>query len=193
MVGNLQRGRAMIGLVRANDGRVFQVRQGNYVGQNFGVVTNVADGETTLKELFQDGAGDWAERQTNHAAGTEQRNERQQDSTTACHPRGEQASFLAVALPLSVRRRCGRRSGANVIEDVAVAKRRGWPATTMTFAMKEALAAPPTVSRDCHATAPRSFSTSQHHEPTGATGAVTDSTSCAATTSSRHKAGTRRG
>ncbi len=64
MVGNLQRGRAMIGLVRANDGRVFQVRQGNYVGQNFGVVTSVADGEITLKELFQDGAGDWAERQT---------------------------------------------------------------------------------------------------------------------------------
>lgn len=64
MVGTLQRGRAMVGLVKASDNRVFQVRQGNYMGQNFGVITAVAEGEITLKELFQDGAGDWAERQS---------------------------------------------------------------------------------------------------------------------------------
>jgi type IV pilus assembly protein PilP len=64
MVGTLQRGQATIGLVRGGDNKVFQVRQGNYVGQNFGVVTTVGEGEITLKELFQDGAGDWAERQS---------------------------------------------------------------------------------------------------------------------------------
>ena len=64
MVGTLQRGQATVGLVRANDNKVFQVRQGNYVGQNFGVITAVVEGEITLKELFQDGAGDWAERQS---------------------------------------------------------------------------------------------------------------------------------
>ena len=64
MVGTLQRGNTMLGLVRANDNKVFQVRQGNYVGQNFGVITSVVEGEITLKELFQDGAGDWAERQS---------------------------------------------------------------------------------------------------------------------------------
>ena len=64
MVGTLQRGRATVGLVRANDNKVFQVRQGNYVGQNFGVITAIGEGEVTLKELFQDGAGDWAERQS---------------------------------------------------------------------------------------------------------------------------------
>ena len=64
MVGTLQRGGTMLGLVRANDNKVFQVRQGNYVGQNFGVITSVVEGEITLKELFQDGAGDWAERQS---------------------------------------------------------------------------------------------------------------------------------
>lgn len=64
MVGSLQRGRAMIGLVKASDNRVFQVRQGNYMGQNFGVITNVTESEISLKELFQDGAGDWVERQT---------------------------------------------------------------------------------------------------------------------------------
>jgi type IV pilus assembly protein PilP len=64
MVGSLQRGRAMIGLVKASDNRVFQVRQGNYMGQNFGVITNVTESEISMKELFQDGAGDWVERQT---------------------------------------------------------------------------------------------------------------------------------
>ena len=64
MVGTLQRGKATVALVRANDNKVFQVRQGNYVGQNFGVITGVVEGEITLKELFQDGAGDWAERQS---------------------------------------------------------------------------------------------------------------------------------
>ncbi len=64
MVGTLQKGRAIVGLVKASDNRVYQVRQGNYMGQNFGVITAIADGEVTMKELFQDGAGDWAERQT---------------------------------------------------------------------------------------------------------------------------------
>jgi type IV pilus assembly protein PilP len=64
MVGTLQRGQAMIGLIKASDNRVFQVRQGNYMGQNFGVITSIAEGEITMKELFQDGAGDWAERQS---------------------------------------------------------------------------------------------------------------------------------
>ena len=64
MVGTLQRGQATVGLVRASDNKVFQVRQGNYVGQNFGVITGVVEGEITLKELFQDGAGEWAERQS---------------------------------------------------------------------------------------------------------------------------------
>lgn len=64
MVGTLQKGRAIVGLVKASDNRVFQVRQGNYMGQNFGVITAISDGDVTVKELFQDGAGDWAERQT---------------------------------------------------------------------------------------------------------------------------------
>lgn len=64
MVGTLQRGQTMVGLIRTNDKRVVQVRPGNYMGQNFGVITAITEGEITLKELFQDGAGDWVERQT---------------------------------------------------------------------------------------------------------------------------------
>jgi type IV pilus assembly protein PilP len=61
MVGTLQRGKSLVGLVRTADNRVFQVRQGNYMGQNFGVITSISDGEMVVKELIQDGAGDWSE------------------------------------------------------------------------------------------------------------------------------------
>ena len=64
MVGTLQRGKSIVGLVKGTDSRVIQVRQGNYMGQNFGVVTSISDSEMVVKELFQDGAGDWAERQS---------------------------------------------------------------------------------------------------------------------------------
>lgn len=62
MVGTLEKGKAMFALVRTPEKDVFQVRQGSHLGQNFGVVTGVADNEIRLKELVQDGAGDWTER-----------------------------------------------------------------------------------------------------------------------------------
>jgi len=62
MVGTLQKDKTMYALVRTPDRDLYQVRPGNYVGQNFGVVVDVSDGEIRLKELVQDGAGDWTER-----------------------------------------------------------------------------------------------------------------------------------
>lgn len=62
MVGTLERGKTTYALVRTPDKDLYQVRQGNYVGQNFGVVINVTDAEIRLRELVQDGAGDWTER-----------------------------------------------------------------------------------------------------------------------------------
>ena len=62
MVGTLAKGKTMYALVRTPDKDLYQVRQGNYLGQNFGVITGVSDGEIKLKELVQDGAGDWTER-----------------------------------------------------------------------------------------------------------------------------------
>ena len=52
----------MYALVRTPEKDLYQVRQGNYLGQNYGVVIGVTDGEIRLKELVQDGAGDWTER-----------------------------------------------------------------------------------------------------------------------------------
>lgn len=62
MVGTMQQGKTMFALVRTPERDVFQVRPGNYLGQDYGVVTAIADNEIRLKELVQDSAGDWTER-----------------------------------------------------------------------------------------------------------------------------------
>jgi type IV pilus assembly protein PilP len=62
MVGTLQKDKAIYALVRTSDKDLYQVRVGNHMGQNYGVITGVTDGEVRLKELVQDGAGDWTER-----------------------------------------------------------------------------------------------------------------------------------
>ena len=62
MVGTLEKNKTVFALVRTPDRDVYQVRSGNYLGQNFGVITNVGEGEIKLKEFIQDGAGDWTER-----------------------------------------------------------------------------------------------------------------------------------
>ncbi len=62
MVGTLEKNKTVFALVRTPERDVFQVRAGNYLGQNFGVVTGIGDSEVKLKELVQDGAGDWTER-----------------------------------------------------------------------------------------------------------------------------------
>ena len=40
---------------------VFQARAGQYIGQNFGFITQITDSSVTLKEIIQDGTGDWSD------------------------------------------------------------------------------------------------------------------------------------
>lgn len=61
MVGVLTQGKVVHALVRA-DKALYQVKVGNYMGQNYGVVTAIGDSELTLKELVEDVNGDWVER-----------------------------------------------------------------------------------------------------------------------------------
>jgi len=63
MVGTLQMGKDMYAIVRA-DKTLYRVKKGNYMGQNFGLITEVTDDQIKLKEIVQDSAGDWAERQS---------------------------------------------------------------------------------------------------------------------------------
>jgi type IV pilus assembly protein PilP len=62
MVGTLEKNKTVYALVRTPERDVYQVRAGNYLGQNYGVVTGIGENEVKLKELVQDGAGDWTER-----------------------------------------------------------------------------------------------------------------------------------
>jgi len=62
MVGTLEKGKALYALVKTPERDIYQVRQGNHMGQNYGVIVDIGDTEIKLKELMQDGAGDWSER-----------------------------------------------------------------------------------------------------------------------------------
>lgn len=61
MVGTLQKAGLSYALLQA-DKTVYQVKVGNYIGQNFGMITRIGDTEVELKEIVQDAAGDWVER-----------------------------------------------------------------------------------------------------------------------------------
>lgn len=61
MVGTLMKGKMVHALIQA-DKNIYQVKMGNYMGQNFGIVTNIAEGEVVLKELVADSLGDYSER-----------------------------------------------------------------------------------------------------------------------------------
>jgi type IV pilus assembly protein PilP len=62
MVGTLTKDKKTYALVRTPDKDIYQVSQGNYLGQNFGVILGITESEIRLKELVQDGGGDWTER-----------------------------------------------------------------------------------------------------------------------------------
>lgn len=62
MVGTLQQSKAIYALVRAPDSTLHKVKTGSYLGQNFGLITEVSESEVKLKEIVQDSIGDWAER-----------------------------------------------------------------------------------------------------------------------------------
>jgi type IV pilus assembly protein PilP len=63
MVGVLQQKKASYALVKADAG-LYRVGVGNYMGQNFGLITLINDSQIQLRELIQDAVGDWTERQS---------------------------------------------------------------------------------------------------------------------------------
>jgi Tfp pilus assembly protein PilP len=61
MMGSITQHKETFGLVKAGP-NLYRVKKGNYMGQNFGVVTGIDESQISLKELIQDGAGEWIER-----------------------------------------------------------------------------------------------------------------------------------
>lgn len=64
MVGSLNKNNALVGLLRV-DKLLYQVKVGNYIGQNYGRITKITDSEIVLREIAQDAAGEWIERKVN--------------------------------------------------------------------------------------------------------------------------------
>ncbi len=61
MLGTITQHKETFALVKAGP-NLYRVRRGNYMGQNFGVVTSIDESQISLKELVQDSGGEWVER-----------------------------------------------------------------------------------------------------------------------------------
>jgi type IV pilus assembly protein PilP len=61
MLGTITQGKETFALVKAGP-NLYRVRKGNYMGQNFGVITGIDESQINLKELVQDSGGEWVER-----------------------------------------------------------------------------------------------------------------------------------
>ncbi|WP_188707453.1 pilus assembly protein PilP [Polaromonas eurypsychrophila] len=64
MVGSLIRQGQPVALLRV-DNLLYQVRVGNYLGQNYGRIMKISETELALREIVQDAAGEWTERMAN--------------------------------------------------------------------------------------------------------------------------------
>lgn len=61
MVGSVVRGGAPSALLKA-DNLLYQVKVGDYIGQNYGRITRITETEIVLREIVQDTVGEWVER-----------------------------------------------------------------------------------------------------------------------------------
>jgi len=62
MVGALSKNGGINAVIKTPDNAIYHVKKGNYMGQNFGLITQISDNEVSLREIVQDSAGDWSER-----------------------------------------------------------------------------------------------------------------------------------
>ncbi len=62
-VGSLSKSKSIFALIKTPDNTIQQVKVGNYVGPNFGLVTQINESDIVVKEIVQDDlTGDWVER-----------------------------------------------------------------------------------------------------------------------------------
>ena len=61
MVGSVSKAERPVALLRV-DSLLYQVKAGDYIGQNYGRVVRITETEVALREIVQDAAGEWTER-----------------------------------------------------------------------------------------------------------------------------------
>jgi type IV pilus assembly protein PilP len=63
LVGSVNRKGVQYALLKV-DNLLYQVKVGEYLGQNYGKIMKITETEITLREIVQDAAGEWIERPT---------------------------------------------------------------------------------------------------------------------------------
>ena len=61
MVGSVTKAGRPYALLRV-DNLLYQVKPGDYLGQNYGKITKISETDVALREIVQDAAGEWIER-----------------------------------------------------------------------------------------------------------------------------------
>ena len=61
MVGSINKETRPYALLRV-DNLLYQVKVGDYIGQNYGRITKITETQIELREIVQDAAGEWIER-----------------------------------------------------------------------------------------------------------------------------------
>jgi type IV pilus assembly protein PilP len=65
MIGYLYQNKIGHAVIRSSENKIYRAKAGNYIGLNFGQIVSVTETEIKIKEMVQDSAGDWAERESN--------------------------------------------------------------------------------------------------------------------------------
>ncbi len=63
MVGTLEQSSALWGIVQDPDGTIYRVKEGNYMGRNYGKIQSISEEKIELREIVKDLQGAWEERQ----------------------------------------------------------------------------------------------------------------------------------
>jgi type IV pilus assembly protein PilP len=63
MVGSVTKNGQQYALLKVNN-LLYQVKVGDHLGENYGKITGITETELTLREIVQDAAGEWIERNT---------------------------------------------------------------------------------------------------------------------------------
>lgn len=61
MVGTLQQHKNIFALIKTPDNNLYRVKNGDFMGQNFGRIIDISESALKLKELIQDSGNEWKE------------------------------------------------------------------------------------------------------------------------------------
>ena len=121
MVGTLEQKKETFALVKAPDNTLYRVKNGNYIGQNFGRIVGISESAVKLKEIVQDSARRLGRERTGPpiVGGTGGKEMTDNSATRAARwPR-------SLAFALARRSAASRRADANSIQSINVSAQSG--------------------------------------------------------------------